>query len=46
MTALDSLEHSGLTRADDVGPKLVPLELLGHSVLVATRRGVTCRSLM
>ena len=31
------LEHSGLHRTDDVGPGLVPLEPLEHSVLVAPR---------
>ena len=35
MAASYPLEHSGLNRADDVGPKLVPLEPLEHSVLVA-----------
>ena len=43
MAASDPLEHSGLTRADDVGQKLVPLEPLEHSVLVDR---VTYRSLM
>ena len=37
MAVSDPLEHSGLNRADDVGPKLVPLEPLEHSVLVASR---------
>ena len=37
MAASDPLENSGLTRADDVGQKLVPLEPLEHSVLVAPR---------
>ena len=35
MAASDPLEYSGLNRADDVGPKLVSLEPLEHSVLVA-----------
>ena len=33
----DLLEHSGLNRTNDVGPGLVPLEPLEHSVLVTPR---------
>ena len=37
MAVSNPLEHSGLHITDDVGPGLVPLEPLEHSVLVAPR---------
>ena len=37
MVVSDPFEHSGLTRPEDVGQKLVPLEPLEHSVLEASQ---------